>query len=150
VHRLFSRETAEDVTSEVFLNVARKIRSFKGSSEQEFCNWLYGIATNLTNACLRKTIRRNNLLAAAVEAERLGREKNDPDNPGISWSVLYQAISQLKPRYQTIITLRFFEKLTYEQIAVIMNIKPVTVRVTLTRALGRLRKILQPVREGDV
>ena len=36
--RLFVREAAEDATSEVFLQVARKIRSFDGQSEEKFRN----------------------------------------------------------------------------------------------------------------
>jgi len=61
VHRLFDKETAEDVTSAVFLEVARKIRSFKGRTGQDFANWLYAIAANQANAHIRKTSRRRRL-----------------------------------------------------------------------------------------
>ena len=50
VYRLFNKEIAEDVTSVVFLQVARGIRGFKGRSEQDFRNWLYAIAANQANA----------------------------------------------------------------------------------------------------
>jgi len=40
VHRLFNKEIAEDVTSTVFLEVARGIRTFKGRNEADFQNWL--------------------------------------------------------------------------------------------------------------
>ena len=46
VHRLFYREIAEDVTSTVFLEVARRIRSFRGRTDRDFRNWLYTIAVN--------------------------------------------------------------------------------------------------------
>ncbi len=36
VHRLFNKEIAEDVTSTVFLEVARGIRTFKGRTVQDF------------------------------------------------------------------------------------------------------------------
>ena len=55
VHRLFCKEIAEDVTSTVFLEVARRIRAFPGQTEQDFANWLYAIAANQTNAYIRKT-----------------------------------------------------------------------------------------------
>src|SRR4030042_217234 len=66
VYRLFNKEIAEDVTSAVFLNVARGIRSFKGRSEQDFRNWLYAIATNQANAYIRKSSRPKKLLAEAA------------------------------------------------------------------------------------
>ena len=36
VHRLFNKQAAEDVTSTVFLDVARKIRTFSGRGEDDF------------------------------------------------------------------------------------------------------------------
>ena len=56
VHRLFERQTAEDVTSQVFLKVVENLGRFKGS-ERQFRNWLYKIATNAVNSYLRKTAR---------------------------------------------------------------------------------------------
>jgi len=35
IHRLFNRTTAEDATSTIFLNVARKIGDFEGESEED-------------------------------------------------------------------------------------------------------------------
>lgn len=150
VCRLFSPEAAEDVTSDIFLDVARNIRTFDGQTDQKFRNWLYAIATNRTNAYIRKTLRRNDLLVAAVEQGVLTKAQVNCDSNGceIDWLILYRAIRKLKPRQQDIITLRFFEKLTHKQIAEILSIKAITVRVTLTRALGRLRKILQTTPYG--
>ena len=73
VHRLFVREIAEDVTSAVFLDVARGIRSFRGTTRGDFQNWLYSIAANKANAYIRKTSRRRTLLAEArtVELKRM-------------------------------------------------------------------------------
>ena len=147
--RLFNRETAEDVTCEVFLSVARRIRSFDGLTEQKFRNWLYGIAANLTKGHLRKTLRRNELLTAAANQKVLGAADCDKDEPEMDWATLYRAIMQLKPRQQEVITLRFFEDLSHQQIAEILSIRALTVRVTLSRALGKLRKILQTAGYGD-
>ncbi len=62
-NRLFDKEIAEDVTSTVFLAVARRIDSFAGRTQADFRNWLYRIAANQANAHLRKTSRRNKILA---------------------------------------------------------------------------------------
>ncbi|MHC4168590.1 MAG: RNA polymerase sigma factor [Planctomycetota bacterium] len=147
VHRLFVREIAEDVTSTVFLEVARKIRSFDGTSEQDFRNWLYVIAANQANAYIRKTSRRKKLLAEAARSMRASRSTEEAPEP--DWPRLYAAVLKLKPKHQTIVTLRFFEDLRYEQIAQILNLREATVRVTLHRILGRLLSHLQTVLDGE-
>jgi len=147
VHRLFIKEVAEDVTSTVFLEVARRIRSFGGRTEQDFRNWLYAIAANQANAYIRKTSRRKQLLAKAAAPAVLLR-KNEAAGE-LDWPMLYAAILKLKPEHQTIITLRFFENLEFEQIAKILNAREATVRVTLHRILTKLRNHLQTVLDGE-
>ncbi len=144
VHRLFVKEVAEDVTSTVFLEVARRIRTFKGRTEQDFRNWLYRIAANQANAYIRKTSRRKQLLARAAKAPAVLLRKNEAAGEP-NWPRLYAAILKLKPEHQTIITLRFFENLEFEQIAKILDVRPATVRVTLHRILTKLRNHLQTV-----
>jgi len=148
VHRLFIKEVAEDVTSTVFLEVARRIRNFKGRTERDFQNWLYAIAVNQANAYIRKTSRRKRLLAKAVAAPAVLLRKNEAAGE-LSWPTLYAAILKLKPEHQTIITLRFFENLDFGQIAKILNAREATLRVTLHRILIKLRKHLQNVTDGE-
>ena len=148
VHRLFDKEIAEDVTSAVFLEVARGIGSFEGCTEQDFGNWVYAIAANQANAHIRKTSRRKELLAEAARSMSASRDTEEAIEP--RWPELYKAILQLKPKHQTIVTLRFFENLRHEQIAQIMNIKEATLRVTLHRILGKLQKHLQDVFDPEV
>jgi len=147
-HRLFYKEIAEDVTSTVFLEVARRIGGFRGQREQDFRNWIYTIAVNQANAYIRKSSRRKKLLAKA--AESLAASSDGPDAASkLDWPTLYAAILKLKPEHQTIVTLRFFENLRFEQIAQILDITQSTVRVTLHRILNKLRKHLQTSFEGD-
>lgn len=143
VHRLFSKETAEDVTSVVFLKVAVGIRSFGGRTERDFRNWLYAIAANQANAYIRKSSRRQRLLEQAVRSIRASTDNGEDLSNKMDWPRLYAAIIKLKPEHQTIITLRFFENLKFEQIAEILDIREATVRVTLHRILKKLRKHLQ-------
>ncbi len=145
VHRLFDKEIAEDVTSVVFLEVARGIRRFKGRTEQDFGNWVYAIAANQANAYIRKTSRRKKLLTEAADSigPATAGSADVPSKP--DWPRLYAAILKLKPRHQTIVTLRFFENLSYEQIAEILNVKEATLRVMLHRILSQLRDHLQTV-----
>jgi RNA polymerase sigma-70 factor (ECF subfamily) len=150
VHRLFDKEIAEDVTSTVFLEVARRIRTFAGRDEQDFGNWLYAIAINQTNSYIRKTSRRKKLLAEAAEIIRAKRDEFNGNSSEPDWPRLYAAILKLKPQHQTIITLRFFENLPYERIANIVNIKETTLRVKVHRILNDLRRHLLTVFDGEV
>ena len=147
VHRLFNKEIAEDVTSTVFLEVARTIRSFKGRTEADFQNWLYAIAANQANAYIRKTSRRKKLLEETSGSMTASAAVSTDKSSEQDWPRLYEAILKLKPQHQTIVTLRFFENLKYEQLAQILNVKEVTVRVTLHRILNELRNNLQSVLE---
>ena len=149
VHRLFSKEVAEDVTSTVFLEVARRIRSFTGRTEQDFRNWLLRIAANKANAYIRKTSRRKQLLAEAAASMTASTTENAENSSEADWPRLYQAILRLKLEHQTIITLRFFENLEFEQIGRIINAREATVRVTLHRILNKLRNHLQSTFGGE-
>ncbi len=142
VHRLFERHTAEDVTSEVFLKAARHVHRFIGRDEGQFRSWLYRIATNEINSHLRKTSRRERLLC---------RIRQGPDEPAVNSAnadaeqadQVKQAVRRLKPAYQTIITLRFFENLKPNEIAEVLGCSAATARSRLARAIAQLRKKLK-------
>ena len=139
VHRLFERHTAEDVTAEVFLKVVENLGRFRGN-ERQFRNWLYKVATNTANDHLRKTARRNGLLKGA--RQQIGSQVVDCDESPEKLTLLREAVFALKPRYQTIITLRFFENLKLTEVAEVLASNPGTVRSQLARALAKLRKKL--------
>ena len=142
--RLFRQATAEDVCSEVFLYVARKIRVFPGETERDFRCWLYRIATNEVNAHVRKTKRRGELLDEAVDKRRLPHTEppHQETAESLDWPAVAQAIERLKQREQTVLTLRLFDGLPYDEIGQILGIKPATARVTYSRAIARLRVTL--------
>jgi len=140
VHRLFKRQAAEDVTSQVFLKAVENFGCFRGT-EQQFRNWLYKIATNAVNNHLRKAARRKALVKVAREQTN-SQDVNYRDQPDEKLAVLKEAVLSLKPRYQTVITLRFFENLKLTEIAEVLGSSPGTVRSQLARALAKLRKKL--------
>jgi RNA polymerase sigma-70 factor (ECF subfamily) len=142
LRRLFSPDAAEEVTAEVFLRTVEKFDGFRGD-EAAFRVWLYRLATNAVNEHLRRRGRRRRLLDA------LAREPAPGDAPesqsGDSAPALRRALLRLDMRPQALIALRYFEDLPHEEIAAIVGGSPATVRNQISRALVRLRKLL----EGD-
>jgi len=138
-HRLFDRVTAEDVTSEVFLKMVENYHRFRGT-EAQFRNWLYRIATNAVNHHFRRMKSHNSLLRAAREQTNSGVD--DGEESVEKLALLKEAMLLLKLRYQTIITLRFFENMKMIEIAEVLGSSPGTVRSQLARALAKLRKVL--------
>jgi len=137
VHRLFDRHTAEDVTSQVFLKVVENFHSFEGS-EIRFRNWFYKIATNAANEHLRKYGRQK--AALKILKEQSNTNNRTSEDGTIKLAILKQSMLKLKPRYQIIITLRFFENLKLTEIAEVLGSNPGTIRSQLARALTKLRK----------
>ena len=147
VHRLFSKSAAEDVTSQIFLNAAKGFGAVSGDGQEVHVRWLYGIATNQCNSYIRQHLRRRKIF------EKYQKEcKHQPDQVESSpdWTGVYAGIAQLKEIEQTVITLRFFENLGYDQIATIINKRQTSVRVILHRGLKKLQKLLNPAECGFI
>ena len=148
--RMFNRHAAEDVTSIVFFKAMRTIGSFKGNSK-DFRNWLYRIATNAVNDHLRTAKRRAAAICDIAMVRGSDHSFDAESDAEFQEKVLpvKQALLTLKPKQQTVITLRFFEKLNLTEIAEILGQNPATTRSQLSRALSSLRKKLEaPVGHG--
>jgi len=140
VRRLFDRHIAEDVTSTVFFKVMHNLGSFDGGAT-DFRSWLFRIATNAVNDHLRGVKRRAGLIEKAVIRKREKSAFVIDCNEGLleKKAILEQALLSLKPKYQTVITLRFFENMKLTEIAACLGKKPSTVRSWLQRATVKLR-----------
>lgn len=145
MRRLLVRAVAEDVTSEVFLKVSVHIRDFSGLSVEDFRRWLFRITTNEINAQLRQSIRRRELLESAARMGVLNAEVTTTlkISDTVVWDEVYQSLGELQQRDQTLISLKFFAELQYDQIAAVLEMKTGTVRVALSRALNKLRERLR-------
>ncbi len=143
-HRLFNRQSAEDVTSTVFFKVMAAIKTFKGNAK-DFRNWLYRIATNAVNDHLRSAVKRKEAIRIVSDSIRSDRHVIESDDLSEKKVLLKQAILSLKPKYQTVITLRYFEKMKLIEIAEVLDQNPTTTRSILSRALDKLRKKLKAV-----
>ena len=143
VRRLFDRHSAEDVASTVFFKVMHNLDSFDGTAI-DFRSWLLRIATNAVNDHLRDARRRTEAMKKVVKNGRAEFDiAIDCDVELLERKImLKQALLSLKPKYQTVITLRFFENMKLTEIAACLGKKPSTVRSWLSRATAKLRKKL--------
>ncbi len=148
LRRLFDRTIAEDVVSDVFLQVASHLREFPGRTATDFRRWLFRIATNAVHAHLRRSRRRHELWEAAARGRHWdrgsGSHSSQAEHERLDWPVVYQALLELDERDQAIVTLRFFADLSHEEIADVVDATPGAVRTALSRTLSRLKAKFNP------
>lgn len=145
LHRLFDRELAEELTAETFFKALRSARTVH-SREREMQMWLLRIATNLANSHYRK-VRLRHLLFGRLSG--IIRQTSAPDpagEPNDDRRVRMRAVLRtLPPKYQTVLTLRYYQQMSFEEIAATIGCREVTVRSRLSRAVRQLRERLGQV-----
>lgn len=143
--KVSTKEEAEDITSEVFLKAWHFVQE-----KQEIKNFkalLYKIARNsVIDLYRRKSAKPESYLEDQLEkgfepgdsGEWLRKETEQIDSKAI-----LKALKKLKQEYQEVITLRYVDELEINEIAEIIGKGNVAVRVTLHRALNKLKEILK-------
>ena len=107
-----------------------------------FRSWVFRITSNAVNDYLRDVKRRRDMVRnVAVSAESEATFEIDADEGLLEKkALLKRALLELKPKYQTVIALRFFENMKLIEIANCLEKNPSTVRNWLSRAIVKLRK----------
>ena len=138
-----NKEEAEDVTSEVFLKAWNYINENK--EVKSFSGLLYRIARN----CIIDLYRSRSSKADTILISSLpeGIEPGDEGkkvlelNIGLEAQDLIKAIKKLKLEYQEVLTLKYVDGLHIDEIAEITGKGSIAVRVTLHRALKKLKDL---------
>lgn len=132
---------AEDVFQEVFYKVMKNYHKFGHLSSEK--TWIIRITINTCKDLLRTSWLRRVITFGTWE-EQDHRYEN-PYDIGISESnnELYELILKLPPRYKEVILLFYYEDLTYEEIAQILNIPKGTVQSRLARGREKLKKMME-------
>ncbi len=134
-HRTLDHTLTEDLTSNTFFAAFRHIGRYRWR-RIPFSAWLYRIATNEIRMHLRKQKQLSSMdLDPASAGENMMVEED--------YAALHQAILRLKPIYQAVITLRFFEEKTISEISKITGKKEGTVKSQLHRGIEKLRYVLE-------
>lgn len=145
--RTENETTAEDVTIETFAKAFDKLSSY--NSEFQFNTWLIAIAKNVHIDMLRK---KKSALFIDITDEEDNQAYNVADSSPSAedqlitqqnLSQLLSFIKELKPHYQEVIQLRYFQELSYQEIADQLQEPLSNVKVKLLRAKKLLAEIIK-------
>jgi RNA polymerase sigma-70 factor, ECF subfamily len=144
--RVIGGQAAEDIASDTWVQVIRKLHTFTGD-EKAFRAWLYTIARHRHIDWRRQAGRRKESL---VEVEVLDRYAGTDDTSGkyetaISTQSALALISTLPDDQAEAVMLRTVSGLPVSVVAEIMGRPPGTVRVLCHRGLRRLARTLEGV-----
>ncbi len=153
IHKMIANDSdAEDLTMETFAKAFGNIHKY--NNDYAFSTWLYRIAGNTTIDFLRKNkpedvfstfisddeerehpvaIEIASKTAVVLTPEEISINKDNTTK-------LKGVIEQLKPAYRDVLMLRFYEELSYDEIATQLNIPINNVKVQLHRAKQLLQK----------
>ncbi len=143
--RTENENDAEDITIQTFSKAFDKLNTYNES--YEFKTWLITISKNIHVDLIRKRkrdvldVRGNNdaikkvLDAVPTAEDQLINKQN--------LTTLLQHIKQLKPHYQKVINLRYFNELSYSDIAIELNEPINNVKVKLLRAKKLLAEAIK-------
>ena len=146
-----NREDADDLTLEAFGKAFNKLRTY--APKYAFSTWLFKIATNNCIDHIRK--KRLHLLSIDDTVEKDGTQSFstnlksntlDPEEKFIKRQrvkLMRKVMSKLTVKYRLMIELRYFEELSYDEIARELDIPLGTVKAQLFRAKEILYNLLQ-------
>ena len=144
--RVKNEYEAEDITIETFSKAFDKIDSFNES--YTFGTWLITISKNIQ---IDKTRKRNASIyaqttdASEEQVKKIADLSPSPEDKLITeqnLAELLQYIKQLKPHYQDVINLRYFQEMTYNEISEALKEPLNNVKVRLLRARKLLAEII--------
>ena len=134
--RMERKEDAEDIVSSVFIKAMSGIKKYE-SGETMFAAWLYKIAMNEVNLFYRskKTEEKYYLETSTIQtaAEDIYQEE-DVTN------LLTQSLEFLPTEDYELIQLKYFDGLSFQEIALMLNKTEDNLKVKMHRLRNRLRK----------
>jgi RNA polymerase sigma-70 factor (ECF subfamily) len=126
---------AEDVAQDVFVRVWSRLSDFR--SDGHFKAWLSRIATNMAIDAVRKRRPQVDIEDLSLEAPGQG-----PEGAAMSREradVVRAALMRLPVQSRTILVLREYQSLSYQEIADVLNVPLGTVKSRLSDARRRLK-----------
>lgn len=144
-----SYETAQDITQDVFLRVCRNAHRYRPSGR--FKGWLFRIAGNMVRSRIRRSrivrwVRFDSTVHDSPSPEKTADETIEADERK---QAVRAALLKLPPRQRQAVALRYFEGMTYQEVAEAMEASVSAVESLLYRAMDGLKQcsLLKEARE---
>jgi RNA polymerase sigma-70 factor (ECF subfamily) len=133
---------AEDLTQDVFIQLHRKIGSFRG--ESAFTTWLHRLTVNQVLMHFRKRIVRFEMTTEEEQkpVQIVPGTENQNRMPIVDRIALEKAVAQLPEGYKTVFILHDVEGYEHEEVAKILGCSVGTSKSQLHKARAKLRKLL--------
>ena len=144
--RIQNENDAEDITIQTFSRAFDRIETFDES--YKFKTWLITISKNIHIDLLRKEKKSISQITSNDNKSvyQIFDESPSPEDELITeqhLAKLLRDIKKLKPHYQEIINLRYFQELSYKEISIQLKEPINNVKVKLLRAKKLLAEIIQ-------
>jgi RNA polymerase sigma-70 factor (ECF subfamily) len=134
---------AEDLAQEAFIQLFRKIGSFRG--ESAFTTWLHRLTVNQVLMHFRKkSVKLERTTEEGETPVQIVRGTENPDRmPVIDRISLERALTQLPPGYRSVFVLHDVEGHDHEEIAKMLGVAVGTSKSQLHKARMKLRRLLK-------
>ncbi|MBX3173681.1 MAG: sigma-70 family RNA polymerase sigma factor [Gemmatimonadaceae bacterium] len=133
-------DAAQDVTQEVFVRFFRAAPNFR--ADARLSTYLYRA---VANACTDELRRRRRFVFGDV-AEHLHPAVEPTDDS--ERSAVLAAVAKLSPKLRLVVLMRYFDELSYDEIAAALETTSGTVASRLSRAHAALAELLAPEPEA--
>lgn len=136
-----NEHTAEDLAQNTFLNCYKFITKWNGSGS--FKNWLYKIAYREALQYFKKQKRNLEVFTEEGDLPEVADDKDDILVELANKETVDKALKGMPEMYRTVLLLRYYNELSYEEIAEATELPINTVRTHLRRAKQALMKTLE-------
>lgn len=134
-------QEAYDVVQEVFIKAMREGRIF--NDEFKIKAWLFRVTSNLCFNQVRNRKRRGAILESMVKPESFSADQVESVFAGEQREELSAALDRLSDDHKEILVLRYYDDLSYAEIADVLQVKLGTVMSRLSRARMRLMAVME-------
>ena len=146
-----NKDDAEDLTIEAFGKAFNSLKQY--TPNYAFSTWLFKIATNNCIDFLRKKKKKKMSIDNSIENKdgdeitiELKSDARTPEQETIrdqKIELMRSYVKKLKPRYETLVEMRYFKEMSYEEISNELNLPLGTVKAQLFRAREFLYNLMK-------
>ncbi len=133
-------QEAYDIVQEVFIRAMREKRFFNPDFKMKA--WLYRVTSNLCFNTVRNRKRRGTLLEGMMQPEPRPPDQLEKVFAGERRSEMMEAMDSLSENHREILVLRYYDDLSYAEIADVLGVKLGTVMSRLSRARKSILQVM--------